>query len=63
VSFYYCFDAKDRELEAVVAEINNTPWGERHCYVLPRAHNEGTAAKLRFASARISTFQPFLPWT
>lgn len=34
VSFYYCFDADDRALEAVVAEVNNTPWGERHCYVL-----------------------------
>jgi DUF1365 family protein len=35
VSFFFCFDADGRRLEAVVAEINNTPWGERHCYVLP----------------------------
>ena len=34
VSFYYCFDREGRGLEAVVAEVNNTPWGERHCYVL-----------------------------
>jgi len=34
VSFFYCFDTDGRQLEAVVAEINNTPWGERHCYVL-----------------------------
>jgi DUF1365 family protein len=34
VSFYYCFDAADREVVAVVAEVNNTPWGESHCYVL-----------------------------
>lgn len=34
VSFYYCFDAADRALEFVVAEVNNTPWGEQHCYVL-----------------------------
>ena len=33
VSFYYCFDQSER-LDAVVAEINNTPWGERYCYVL-----------------------------
>lgn len=33
VSFYYAFDAND-ELEAVVAEITNTPWRERHAYVL-----------------------------
>lgn len=34
VSFYYCFDAADRTVEAVVAEVHNTPWQERHCYVL-----------------------------
>jgi uncharacterized protein len=33
VSFYYCFDRGD-ELRAVVAEVTNTPWGERHAYVL-----------------------------
>jgi hypothetical protein len=61
VSFYYCFDAEDRELEAVVAEINNTPWGERHCYVLPAASNEGTAAKLRFRFGKDFHVSPFLP--
>lgn len=33
VSFYYCFD-RDEHLQAVVAEVTNTPWGERHAYVL-----------------------------
>ena len=40
VSFYYCFDADER-VEAIVAEVTNTPWGERHAYVLPRAGEEG----------------------
>ena len=35
VSFYYCFDAAER-LDAIVAEVTNTPWGERHAYVLDR---------------------------
>jgi DUF1365 family protein len=35
VSFYYCFSEAE-ELEAVVAEVTNTPWGERHAYVLRR---------------------------
>jgi hypothetical protein len=61
VSFYYCFDADDREIEAVVAEINNTPWGERHCYVLPAACNEGTPAKLRFRFGKDFHVSPFLP--
>ena len=34
VSFYYCFDIADQKLEFIVAEITNTPWGERHRYVL-----------------------------
>jgi len=35
VSFYYCFAAPTAtEPDFVVAEVNNTPWGQRHCYVL-----------------------------
>jgi DUF1365 family protein len=34
VSFYYCYEG-DR-VQAVVAEVTNTPWGERHAYVLHR---------------------------
>ncbi len=37
VSFYYCFDAAGERVRAVVAEVTNTPWGERHAYVLPVA--------------------------
>ncbi len=36
VSFYYCFTPEER-LDAVVAEVTSTPWGERHAYVLARA--------------------------
>ncbi|MCG8463486.1 MAG: DUF1365 domain-containing protein [Xanthomonadales bacterium] len=31
VSFYLCHNHQ-HELVAIVAEITNTPWGERHCY-------------------------------
>jgi DUF1365 family protein len=34
VSFYFCFAADGGALEAVVAEITNTPWGERHTYAV-----------------------------
>lgn len=34
VSFYYCMDRAGAEVDAVVAEVTNTPWGERHTYVL-----------------------------
>jgi DUF1365 family protein len=34
VSFYYCFGEDGRELEHVLAEVTNTPWGERRAYTL-----------------------------
>ena len=34
VSFYYCYDALGQHVERVICEVTNTPWGERHCYVL-----------------------------
>ena len=36
VSFYYCFD-HSAHVEAVIAEVTNTPWGERYRYVLAPA--------------------------
>ncbi len=37
VTFYYCFD-KDNQLIAIQAEITNTPWGQRHSYVMLPGH-------------------------
>jgi DUF1365 family protein len=34
VSFYWCFEPDGERVQAVVAEVTNTPWGERHAYVL-----------------------------
>jgi DUF1365 family protein len=34
IALYYCFDREER-LRHVVAEVTNTPWGERHAYVMP----------------------------
>jgi DUF1365 family protein len=39
-SFYYCYDSADLQVECIVVEIHNTPWGERHCYVLGAEQNE-----------------------
>ena len=39
-SFYYCYDSADTAVETVVVEIHNTPWRERHCYVLGAQQNE-----------------------
>jgi len=34
VSFYFCYNPAGTEVEVMVAEVNNTPWHEQHCYVL-----------------------------
>ncbi len=52
VSFYYCFDPAGRDLDAVLVEVTNTPWGERQAYVLDGA--AGTFEKLM----HVSPFQP-----
>jgi uncharacterized protein len=39
VSFYYCFDG-DGRLQALLAEVTNTPWGERRAYVIPGGAGE-----------------------
>jgi DUF1365 family protein len=37
VSFYYCLDAAGDRVDSVLAEVTNTPWGERHAYTLTNA--------------------------
>ncbi len=59
VSFFYCFDAPGRRVEAVVAEVNNTPWGERHLYVLGAASDEGAGATHRWRFAKEFHVSPF----
>ena len=58
VSFYYCWDADGQSVEFIVAEVNNTPWGERHCYVLDARRND--AGRLRFEFAKRFHVSPFL---
>ena len=35
VSIFYCFDASNTKIQAIVVEVHNTPWLETHCYILP----------------------------
>lgn len=58
VSFYYCFAADGERIEAIVAEVNNTPWGERHCYVVP---GPGAAGAVQGTSAKAMHVSPFHP--
>jgi len=60
VSFYYCFDENDSRVETIVAEVNNTPWGEQHCYVLPQRMNAGRNGHGRYFPEKIMHVSPFM---
>lgn len=61
VSFYYCYGADGGPLECIVAEITNTPWKERHAYVLPVDTAEPHGAALHWHFAKNFHVSPFLP--
>lgn len=59
VSFYYCFAADNTTLQFIVAEVNNTPWGERQSYVMPCV---GPAdGPWRFSPKKKMHVSPFMP--
>ena len=60
VSFYYCFDRADYRLDTIVAEVNNTPWGEQHCYVLDQRLNEGSEERKRYRFRKEFHVSPFM---
>ncbi len=57
VTFFYCFD-KSENLEYVVAQVTNTPWGERHCYVI---HREQFSSDTIPSSSKDFHVSPFMP--
>ena len=60
LNLYYCFDAAGTRVEAIVGEVNNTPWREQHHYVLAAAHGDGGGARMRFRHPKGFHVSPFL---
>ena len=62
VTFYYVFDETDSHVETIVAEITNTPWKERHAYVLPVAGAQRAGGRaFRFSFDKQFHVSPFMP--
>lgn len=61
VSIYYCYAEDGKTLDTVVAEITNTPWKERHSYVLPVAQARQHGRALHWDFAKAFHVSPFLP--
>ncbi len=58
IACYYCFNDDETRLEYVVAEVNNTPWNERHSYVLAGPES-GAWLKTTFEKQlHVSPFNP-----
>lgn len=58
IAVYYCYDAVGEQLEYVVAEVTNTPWGERHSYVLKAPDANAPLATEFDKSLHVSPFNP-----
>lgn len=61
VTFYYCFHPTGDQVDTLVADITNTPWNERHAYVLPRTQSLSQSADLRFRFGKTFHVSPFMP--
>ena len=61
VSFYYCYAENGVDLECVVAEITNTPWKQRHAYVLPVATAQAHGRALHWTFPKTFHVSPFMP--
>lgn len=58
IACYYCYSADESRLQYLVAEVTNTPWNERHSYVLPGPES-GNWLRCEFDKAfHVSPFNP-----
>lgn len=61
VSFYYVYAQDGTTLETIVAEVNNTPWGERDTYVLPVEAEASAGDSVQFQPLKKMHVSPFMP--
>jgi len=61
VSFYYCYGVDSETLEYVVTEITNTPWRERHAYVLAADSAAHRGRVLQWTFDKSFHVSPFMP--
>lgn len=61
VSFYYCFEEDGQTLAAIVAEITNTPWKQRHVQVLAVTAAERAGQSLVWRFDKRFHVSPFMP--
>ena len=60
LNLFYVFDDSEQQVEFVVAEVNNTPWNERHCYVLWEGNRASEDGKHHFSHRKQFHVSPFM---
>ncbi len=60
VTFYYCFSPDGHRVEAILAEITNTPWNERHTYALAPTSPDGTVTRIGHEFGKAFHISPFM---
>lgn len=61
VSFYFCFPEGSDQPRFILAEITNTPWGERFCYVLDTRESSTQNRQWNFKFGKAFHVSPFMP--
>jgi DUF1365 family protein len=59
LALFYLYGGEG-DLEFIVGEITNTPWGERHCYVMD-ARGRDLSKPIKFEFKKAFHVSPFLP--
>ena len=60
LNLFFVFDALGRRVEYIVAEVNNTPWNQRHCYLLWNGNRAPERDAMRFSHAKEFHVSPFM---
>ena len=60
LNMYYCFKADGTTLGAIVAEVSNTPWKERHLYVLWEGNQLPSSDTLKYKHPKGFHVSPFM---
>ncbi|MFO0912276.1 MAG: DUF1365 domain-containing protein [Pirellulales bacterium] len=58
LNVYYLYDRNDR-LTGIIGEVTNTPWGERHWYVLPATATDAGADRYTVSHTKQFHVSPF----
>lgn len=58
VTFYYLFEVDADKPSVILAQVNNTPWQERHCYVVYCAANSAKTTAQFAKEFHVSPFNP-----